>query len=85
VKVPFADPWRTYTHAFERYVLDLSRFGTMQDVADHLDVSWDIVKDIQKRHLVKKYSEAQEPQGDSHRRVGHRQRTSLLHPGSQPP
>jgi len=56
VKVPFADPWRTYTHAFERYVLDLSRFGTIQDVADHLDVSWDIVKDIQKRHLVKKYS-----------------------------
>ena len=56
VKVPFADPWRTYTHAFERYALDLSRFGTIQDVADHLDVSWDIIKDIQKRHLVKKYS-----------------------------
>jgi transposase len=56
VKVPFADPWRTYTHAFERYALDLSRFGTIQDVADHLGVSWDIVKDIQKRHLVKKYS-----------------------------
>jgi transposase len=56
VRVPFADPWRTYTHAFERYVLELSRFGTIQDVACHLDVSWDIVKDIQKRHLVKKYS-----------------------------
>lgn len=56
VKVPFADPWRTYTHAFERYALDLSRFGTIQDVADHLDVSWDIIKDIQKRHLVQKFS-----------------------------
>lgn len=56
VKVPFADPWRTYTHAFERYVLELSRFGTIQDVADHLNVSWDIVKDIQKRNLVKKFS-----------------------------
>ena len=56
VKVPFADPWRTYTHAFERYVLDLSRFGTLQDVARHLDVSWDVVKDIPKRHLVRKYS-----------------------------
>jgi transposase len=56
VKVPFADPWRTYTHAFERYALDLSRFGTIQDVADHLGVSWDIIKDIQKRHLVRKYS-----------------------------
>jgi transposase len=56
VKVPFADPWRTYTHAFERYALDLSRFGTIRDVADHLEVSWDIIKDIQKRHLVRKYS-----------------------------
>jgi transposase len=56
VKVPFADPWRTYTHAFERYALDLSRFGTIQDVADHLGVSWDIIKDIQQRHLVRKYS-----------------------------
>ena len=56
VKVPFADPWRTYTHAFERYALDLSRFGTIQDVADHLGISWDIIKDIQKRHLVRKYS-----------------------------
>jgi transposase len=56
VKVPFADPWRTYTHAFERYALDLSRFGTIQDVADHLGVSWDIIKDIQKRHLAHKYS-----------------------------
>lgn len=56
VKVPFADPRRTYTHAFERYALELSRFGTIQDVADHLEVSWDIVKDIQKRHLVRKHS-----------------------------
>ncbi|MFM8468951.1 MAG: helix-turn-helix domain-containing protein, partial [Limisphaerales bacterium] len=56
VKVPFADPMRTYTHAFERYALELSQFGTIQDVADHLQVSWDIIKDIQKRHLVKKFS-----------------------------
>jgi transposase len=56
VKVPFADPRRTYTRAFERYALELSRFGTIQDVANHLEVSWDIVKDIQKRHLVRKYS-----------------------------
>ena len=56
IKVPFADPMRTYTHAFERYALELSQFGTIQDVADHLQVSWDIIKDIQKRHLVKKFS-----------------------------
>jgi transposase len=55
VKIPFADPRRTYTHAFERYALELSNFGTIQDVARHLGVSWDIVKDIQKRNLLKKY------------------------------
>ncbi len=51
-----ADSRRSYTHAFERYVLDLSRKMTIQDAADHLAVSWDIVKDIQKRHLQKRYA-----------------------------
>ena len=51
VKIPFADPRRSYTHAFERYALELSRFGTIKDVADHLQVSWDIIKDIQARRL----------------------------------
>lgn len=55
VKVPFADPRRSYTHAFERYALELSQFGTIQDVADHLQVSWDVIKDIQSRHLSKKF------------------------------
>ena len=31
VKVPFADPRRTYTHAFERYALELSKATTIQD------------------------------------------------------
>ena len=39
VKVPFADPRRTYTHAFERYALELSKATTIQDAARHLDVS----------------------------------------------
>ena len=55
VKVPFADPRRTYTHAFERYALELSSFTTIQDVARHLDVSWDIIKDIQKRNLRRQF------------------------------
>lgn len=53
--VPFADPWRTYTRAFERYALDLIAFGTLEHVARHLGVGWDLVKDIHKRHLDKKY------------------------------
>jgi transposase len=54
-KATFADERFTFTHAFERYVLDLSHHMTIKDVALHLGVSWDIVKDIQKRHLDKKY------------------------------
>jgi transposase len=55
VKVPFADPRRTYTHAFERYAWELSKLTTIQDTARHLGVSWDIVKDIQKRNLQRRF------------------------------
>jgi transposase len=56
VKLDFADPRRTYTKAFERYALELSRCMTILDVARHLSVSWDIVKDIQKRDLSRRYA-----------------------------
>jgi transposase len=56
VKLDFADPRRTYTRAFERYTLELSRRMTILDVARHLSVSWDIVKDIQKRDLSRRYA-----------------------------
>jgi transposase len=55
VKVPFADPRRTYTHTFERYALELSKATTIQDAARHLDISWDIIKDIQKRNLHRRF------------------------------
>lgn len=55
VKIGFADFRRTYTKSFERYVLDLSRHMTIYDVARHLKTSWDIVKDIQKRYLQKRF------------------------------
>jgi len=56
VKLGFADPRRSYTRQFERYALDLSRHMTIKDVAGHLNVSWDIIKDIQKRHLIRRHS-----------------------------
>jgi transposase len=56
VKVPFADPRRSYTKSFERYALELGRRMTIRDVAMHLDVSWDVIKDIQKRDLSRRYS-----------------------------
>jgi transposase len=55
VKIAFADPKKRYTRAFERYVLELSQFMTIQDVAQHLDVSWDTVKDIQARSLQRRF------------------------------
>lgn len=56
VKLPFANPRFSYTHSFERYALGLSKFMTIQDVADHLDVSWDVIKEIQKRYLHRRFS-----------------------------
>src|SRR5438874_1234243 len=39
VKIGFADPKKRYPRSFERYALDLSRPMTIQDVAEHLQVS----------------------------------------------
>jgi transposase len=55
VPVAFADPRRSYTRAFERYALELGRLMTMQDVARHLQVGWDTIKDIQKRDLYRRF------------------------------
>jgi transposase len=56
IQLGFADPRRRYTRQFERYALDLSRCMTIKDVADHLRVSWDVIKDIQKRYLISRFS-----------------------------
>lgn len=55
VPLDFAEERRRYTHAFERYVLELSQQMTIQDVAEHLHVGWDLVKDIQHRYLSRKF------------------------------
>src|SRR5271157_2282918 len=55
IKIGFAHENRRYTKQFERYVLELSREMTIQGVARHLGVSWDVVKDIQKRYLGRKF------------------------------
>lgn len=55
VKLGFADPKKRYTRAFERYVLELSRLMTIQDVAKHLGISWDTVKEIQAASLQRRF------------------------------
>jgi transposase len=56
VSLGFADPRFSYTHTFERYALELSRHMTIQDVARHLSVSWDVIKEMQKRDLTRRFS-----------------------------
>ncbi len=55
IKLPFSKDGKTYTRAFERYALELSQFMTIKDIANHLRISWDTIKQIQKMHLKKRY------------------------------
>lgn len=57
VLVPFAEPKKTYTKSFARYVLELSSHMTIQGVAQHLNVGWDLVKQIQKQNLQRHFSQ----------------------------
>jgi transposase len=56
VDLGFAEPKRQHTKSFERYVMELLQFMTPQDVSRHLDISWDVANDIQKRRLGKKFA-----------------------------
>ena len=55
VHLGFADPKVHHTKAFARYALELSRHMTIQDVARHLGVTWDTIKEIQKEHLERRF------------------------------
>jgi transposase len=55
VKIGFADPKKQYTRALERYALDLSQHMTIKDVAEHLQLSWDTIKEIQAKHLKRQF------------------------------
>ncbi len=56
VPLGFANARFSYTHAFERHALELSKHMTIQDIARHLSVSWDVIKDIQKRDLTARFA-----------------------------
>ena len=56
VTIHFAEEHKRYTRFFERYVLDLLLSMTCQDVAEHLGLSWDTVRDIEKRRLLRDFS-----------------------------
>ena len=56
VELGFADERRSYTKLFERYALELCRACTIKDAARHLGVSWDTIKDIDKRYYRRVFS-----------------------------
>jgi transposase len=55
VRVDFADEYRRHTRAFARYALELTAMATIQDVADHLHVGWDLIKELKKSDLARRY------------------------------
>jgi transposase len=54
--VSFAVPQHSYTRGFQRYVLELRQCMTIQDVADHLGITWWKVKDIESRYLTRHFA-----------------------------
>ena len=54
-ELDFAEPRRRHTKAFARYALDLLRCMTIQDVARHLQVGWDTIKELQKQDLQRRF------------------------------
>ena len=55
IELRIAEPRRRHTKAFARFVLALTKAMTMLDVAMLLGVGWDVVKDILKRHLHRRF------------------------------
>lgn len=56
VHIPFARPNKHYTRAFEHYVLRLLKNMTVSAVAEHLGVSWDMIREIEQYYLEKHFA-----------------------------
>lgn len=55
-RVRFAEPMKTYSRSFQRLVVELLEQGSISFVAKFLDIGWDLVKDIQKANLRKRFA-----------------------------
>lgn len=55
VKIGFAHGRRRHIKRLEKYVISLLRCATIKDVARIVGLSWDVVKDIDKRWLSKRF------------------------------
>lgn len=56
-EIPFCHGNASYTVRFAAYVIDLLRIdGTISNIAKHLGIGWDMVKDLHKAYLKRRYS-----------------------------
>lgn len=55
-RISFTTGGRSYTHCFARFVVDLLKGATLQQVASWLHISWDTVKEIHSTYLKRRYS-----------------------------
>ena len=58
-KLDVADPRKTYTRAFARLVVELSRYMTISALAQYLRVGWDLIKSILTNHLQRRFKTEQ--------------------------
>lgn len=56
-QMPFTDGKQRMSKSFVNYALGLMKMGTISDVANHLGVGWDLVKDLHKEYLAGEYKE----------------------------
>lgn len=54
-RLPFMCGSKRYSRAFALSVMDFLQFGTIQAVAKHLQVGWDMIKEIHKSKLQTRY------------------------------
>jgi len=54
--LPFMKGKKRMVRSFMTYALELLRFGTIKDVANHIGIGWDAVKEIHQEALEKKYA-----------------------------
>ena len=53
--IPFARAKKRYTISFEKFVVKLMGFATIEHVAKFLGVSWSLIKNIHKAYLQREY------------------------------
>jgi transposase len=54
--MPFSEGKQRFTQAFKTYAISLLRYATVKDIADHLGVNWNVIKNIHKRDLEEAYN-----------------------------